>query len=175
MSKSLRNFVEKHRDAFDDKEPPKGLWKKIESALPQGKHVSLWASVGMWRAAAILFMGLSVYLLLSNPERESATVASREIQGEFKAVESFYSAEIEKKVKLINDFDGLFEKDQFSQDLAKLDAMYQVLSDEMKASPSQKVKDALILNMLVRIDLLNQQIKKLEESRENQNGDTRSS
>ncbi|MGE4017696.1 MAG: hypothetical protein AB7E82_15250 [Cyclobacteriaceae bacterium] len=175
MSKSLKNFVEKHRDAFDDKEPPKAVWKKIENALPQRKHMSLWASVGMWRAAAVLFMGLSVYLLLSSPEGESNKMASREMQGEFKAVESFYSAEIEKKVKLINDFDGLFEKDQFSQDLAKLDAMYQVLSDEMKSSPSQKVKDALILNMLVRIDLLNQQIKKLEESKEKKGGDERSS
>jgi hypothetical protein len=35
----------------------------------------------------------------------------------------------------------------------------------MKIKPSEKVKDALILNMLVRIDLLNQQIKKLEDSR----------
>jgi hypothetical protein len=33
----------------------------------------------------------------------------------------------------------------------------------MKTSPSAKVKDALILNMLVRIDLLNQQIQKLED------------
>jgi hypothetical protein len=37
------------------------------------------------------------------------------------------------------------------------------LKEEMKTSPSQKVKDALVLNLLVRIDLLNQQLHKLEK------------
>jgi hypothetical protein len=41
--------------------------------------------------------------------------------------------------------------------------MYNVLKEEMKTSPSQKVKDALVLNLLVRIDLLNQQLHKLEK------------
>jgi hypothetical protein len=122
----------------------------------------------MWRAAAVLFMGLSVYLLMapvSKPETKDK-IAVREIQGEFRDVESFYSEEIEKKVKLINDFDSPLDDVRFSQDFAKLDAMYQVLLDEMRASPSEKVKDALILNMLIRIDLLNQQIQRLEDAKE---------
>jgi hypothetical protein len=41
--------------------------------------------------------------------------------------------------------------------------MYSVLKEEMKNHPSQKVKDALVLNLLVRIDLLNQQLHNLEE------------
>jgi hypothetical protein len=40
--------------------------------------------------------------------------------------------------------------------------MYHVLKEEMKSHPSQKVKDALVLNLLVRIDLLNQQLHKIE-------------
>ena len=52
-----------------------------------------------------------------------------------------------------------------TQDFQKLDAMYQVLREEMKNHPSEKVKDALVLNLLIRIDLLNQQIKKLEDSK----------
>jgi hypothetical protein len=40
-----------------------------------------------------------------------------------------------------------------------------VLRDELKTHSSEKVRDALILNILVRIDLLNQQIKKLEENK----------
>lgn len=50
--------------------------------------------------------------------------------------------------------------------------MYEVLREEMKASPSEKVKDALILNMLIRIDVLNQQIKKLEDLRKEERGKT---
>ena len=44
--------------------------------------------------------------------------------------------------------------------------MYQVLKEEMKIHPGQKVKDALVLNLLIRIDLLNQQLHKIEKGAE---------
>jgi hypothetical protein len=90
------------------------------------------------------------------------------LQKEFKDLESFYGDQIAEKVEFIDKLEG-YEDDQFSQDLKKLDAMYEVLREEMKASPSAKVKDALILNMLIRIDLLNQQIQKLEDHRKTDN------
>jgi hypothetical protein len=40
----------------------------------------------------------------------------------------------------------------------------------MKAHPSKKVKEALVLNLLVRIDLLNQQLQALENNAEEQDG-----
>ena len=42
--------------------------------------------------------------------------------------------------------------------------MYLVLKDEMEKRPSKDVKDALVLNLLVRIDLLNQQLNKLDQA-----------
>jgi hypothetical protein len=66
-------------------------------------------------------------------------------------------------ISKINEWDA---DEDFTPDIQKLDAMYQVLREQMKINPSEKVKDALILNMLVRIDLLNQQIHKLEQSKE---------
>ena len=73
---------------------------------------------------------------------------------------------------MIDDFGGSFEGEEFTQDFEKLDAMYQVLRDELKVRPTEKVRDALILNILVRIDLLNQQIQKLEDTREQRKADT---
>ena len=57
---------------------------------------------------------------------------------------------------------GLTE-DEITQNLKKLEAMYLVLKDEMKRKPSQDVRDALVLNLLVRIDLINQQLNKLDK------------
>ena len=85
-------------------------------------------------------------------------------QQEFTDVESFYTAQILEKVTLISN-EGPFADDSFTQDLQKLEAMYTVLAEEVKKRPSDRVKDAIVLNMLVRIDLLNQQIQKLEESK----------
>ncbi|HEY8512429.1 MAG TPA: hypothetical protein VIL31_10755, partial [Cyclobacteriaceae bacterium] len=53
----------------------------------------------------------------------------------------------------------------FTQDLYQLEAMYLVLKEEMERNPSAKVRDALVLNLLVRIDLLTQQLQKLDNGR----------
>ncbi len=166
MKDSLKEFIEKNRDAFDDKVPHDRIWNKISGRLPAMKAVSLWNSVALWRVAAILFMGLSAILIFGERERPGEKIIAKQLQGEFQDLESYYSDEIAKKVALIDDFGGTFEKDQFTQDFEKLDAMYQVLRDELKMRPSEKVRDALILNILVRLDLLNQQIKKLEDNKQ---------
>ena len=88
---------------------------------------------------------------------------------DFRDLETFYSGQIQEKVEFINSFETGNEKDHLGQDFQKLDAMYQVLSEEMKIRPSEKVKDAMVLNLLIRIDLLNQQIKKLEDNRKPRN------
>jgi uncharacterized phage infection (PIP) family protein YhgE len=165
MKDSLKDFIGKHRETFDDKAPAEESgWKAIEATLPQMKVRSLWNSLVLWRVAAVLFLGLSVYFFVSSKE---ASMRKQEIafqQGDLSDLESFYHSQIAEKISLINDFDSA-EAEQFTQDFQKLDAMYQVLSDEMKNHPSQKVKDALVLNLLVRIDLLNQQLKKLEDNK----------
>lgn len=163
MRDSLKDFINNNREAFDDKEPDNSVWEKISSSLPGMRQRSLWNSVGVWRAAAVVFMGLSALLFFSNIEKPAEKQQASRLQGEFQDIESYYVDEIAKKVALIDHFDDTFGNDQFTQDFEKLDAMYQVLRDEMKTRPTEKVRDALILNILVRIDLLNQQIKKLED------------
>lgn len=174
MKDSLKEFINKNREEFDDKHPKESAWKTISENLPEGKEVSLWNSVMVWRAAAVVFMGLSAFLLINNvsssKEKSADAISDRQLQGEFQDVESFYSDEIAKKVALIDDFGGSFADDEFTQDFEKLDAMYQVLRDQLKTNPSEKVRDALILNILVRIDLLNQQIKRLEDMRKEKKG-----
>ncbi|MEQ8302113.1 MAG: hypothetical protein RIB47_01890 [Cyclobacteriaceae bacterium] len=166
MKDSLKDFVNNNRDAFDSKVPDNEVWDRIANSLPTRK-VTLWDNLMVWRAAALILLTLSVTLYFYKPTQERNAQASQ-LRGEFSAIESYYIEEIAEKVALIDHFDGEFAEDQFTQDLQKLDAMYQVLLDEMKVNPSEKVKDALILNILVRMDLLDQQIKKLEESKESQ-------
>lgn len=169
MSQRMRDFFEFNREAFDDRTPSAGVWSRIERALFGAPSFNLWQSVVLWRIAAFLLLGISLVQFLG-PRLGSQNRADRMAQQELVDVESFYSAQISQKVALIRS-DEAFLDDRFTQDLEKLEAMYAVLAEEMKKRPSQKVKDALVLNMLVRIDLLNQQLQRLEESRENQNAD----
>ncbi len=164
MKDSLKDFVEQNRYGFDNKQPPESAWKKIESKLP-GRSVSLWNSVTMWRAAAILLLGVSGYLYFAPQGIKNNIVETAQIKGDFKDLEVFYSNQIVEKKELVNQFQietGLTE-DEVTQNLQKLEAMYQVLKEEMETRPTQDVKDALVLNLLVRIDLLNQQLHRLDK------------
>ena len=160
---NLKDFINSRRDEFDQRTPSKSVWRRIERSLFGSTTIDLWNSVAVWRAAAVVLLGLSILMWVGQrmPDKAAADLAS---QQEFRDVESFYSAQISEKVSILRQ-DAGFEEDTFTQDLEKLEAMYAVLAEEMKRHPSQKVKDALVLNMLVRIDLLNQQIHRLEESK----------
>jgi len=160
MKDQLEDFIGKNREAFDDQEPSEKIWNKIESALP-GKQRSIWNSVVLWRAAAVIFMALSVYLLIPRMKAQPREDVALK---EFHDVEEFYTQQISEKVELIDEFQRNEGLNGFTQDFHQLEAMYMVLKDEMKNRPSQQVKDALVLNLLVRIDLLNQQLHKLEQS-----------
>lgn len=159
MKDQLEDFVHQNRNAFDDKEPSPKVWKAIEKSL-RFSDQSWWNAVSVWRAAAIIFMVTSGYLLMiKEPAPSQDTLAMKE----FSDVEAFYVQQISHKVELIEEFkrnDGI---NGFTLDFQQLEAMYMVLKDELKTSPSQKVKDALVLNLLVRIDLLNQHLQRLEE------------
>jgi len=164
MKDPLEEFVRKNRESFDDKEAPSSAWKNIEKGMGFNQR-SLWNSVVLWRAAAIIFMAVTGYLLVAGRQTKLVNVAVADIaSNEFRDTENFYFKQISEKVAMIGEFQRGEGLNGFTQDFQQLDAMYLVLKEEMKLSPSQKVKDALVLNLLIRIDLLNQQLHHLEKA-----------
>jgi hypothetical protein len=160
MDRKIEDFIRQHRPEFDDKEPSGRVWAEVRNSLPLGNG---WIrSLAVWRAAAIFFMAASAFLLwqrVGESKGEQATLR------EFQDVEMFYNDQIAVKIELIeanSNAEGALNG--FTKDFHQLEAMYQVLKEEMKARPSKQVKDALVLNLLIRIDLLNQQLHKLEKS-----------
>ena len=78
-------------------------------------------------------------------------------------------SEISSKVRLIDRFEGSEGLNGFTQNFQQLDAMYMVLKEEMKNHPSAKVREALVLNLLIQIDLLNKQLDKLDHQEDKKN------
>jgi hypothetical protein len=161
MENNLNEFIRTHRQEFDDQEPADRVWRNIRKSL--FKKRSLFDNLSFWRAAAIVFMVTTAGLLIQRlGDTENGQVSLREFQD----VEVFYNNQIAAKFELIetsSDADGLLNG--FTKDFQHLEAMYQVLKEEMKARPSKRVGDALVLNLLIRIDLLNQQLQKLDAPR----------
>lgn len=159
----IEDFIRQNREAFDDQEPSPRNWEKIDATW-SGQRPGWWQSVTLWRAAAILFMALSAYLMLPGEWKPHAP-PERVALKEFKDVEAYYVKEISNKVALIDAFQRNEGVNGFTQDFQQLEAMYMVLKEEMQKRPSDQVKDALVLNLLVRIDLLNQQLHILEKEK----------
>lgn len=159
MNNELEDFVRRNRPAFDDKDPSPKVWNGIERSLGL-RGSSRISTMALWRAAAIFFMSLSAFLLIP---RGADKIQNAQAMKEFSDVEAFYVQQISHKVDMIGEFDGSDGLNGFTHDFKQLEAMYFVLKEEMKAHPSEKVKDALVLNLLVRIDLLNQQLHRLEK------------
>lgn len=167
MKDQLEDFIRQNKAAFDDKEPSDRNWNKINRAL--FTENSFWNSVTVWRAAAVILLGVCIYLAYPKfqDQKENAIALT-----EFKDIESFYISQIDNKVNQLSDQHGQEAGlNGFTHDFQQLDAMYQVLKEEMKIHPSQKVKDALVLNLLIRIDLLNQQLHKIEKGAEQAEAD----
>jgi hypothetical protein len=168
MSDKLEDFIRSNRSSFDDKEPPAGAWENIRKTLP-GASAPWYDNLMLWRVAAVIFMALSFYLLI--PKATNTADNSKLAVNEFNDVEAFYTTQISQKVALIEEISGTETSDELTQDFQQLEAMYNVLKEEWKARPSKKVKDALVLNLLVRINLLNQQLHRLEQEDEDDDAD----
>jgi len=159
---ALARFIAQNRAAFDRHEDP-ALWPSIEAALPARGRTVIWHSVTLWRAAAVVFFALSAVLLSLGRFGKSEKPDTAALLG-FNDLENYYGGQISEKMDLVHRYQAQTDltEDDVTQNLKKLEAMYLVLKDQLKARPTQDVRDALVLNLLVRIDLINQQLHKLD-------------
>ncbi|MDH5604275.1 MAG: hypothetical protein OEY51_10055 [Cyclobacteriaceae bacterium] len=151
----LERFVLENRGEFDVEKPSSKGWENIQQRLPKTPATYSY----LWKVASILFFGLSVFFALDKygPSFQENTTARKD---EFKKVELYYMQELDQKMTLIKNVSGknFMLNPGSEQDLQKLDAMYLVLKEEFQANPSSRVMDALLLNLLIRVDILNNEL-----------------
>lgn len=170
MSGDLEDFVKRNRGAFDDRDPSEEGWPNVRNAIfSKERPAGLWHNVAVWRAAAIILMVTTLSMLVPS-KLFTATTAQADMK-EFSDVESFYVRQISQKVELLEQISRGDDSESMTQEFNNLEAMYQVLREELKKRPSKEVKDALVLNLLVRINLLNQQIDDLENGYQDKKSD----
>lgn len=161
MNDNLEKYIRDNRDGLDNLEPPIGTWQRIEKKQQSNKKFILHH---IWKAAAIIFFAISIVLWLNRPTREFSVAEDSHLNEEMLLVEQYYTSLINEKIYLITSTEALnpaIER-EFLQDVEKLDSAYQQLKLTMESTPSDKIKDAMIVNLQMRIELLNQQLEILE-------------
>ena len=161
MGDQLENFIQSNREYFDV-EPSMDRelrWSKIQQRIPNRK-----SKLGtlIWKIAAMLFLATTVTLMVDKyTETDVEFVSDR--HEEFRQAEAFYTTLISQKRNEIARYETELLSEEFVQEINQLDVLY----DELKNTFDHKVNDnklldAMIHNLQLRIDILNQQLKILE-------------
>ena len=175
----LEQYVLDNREGFDHLEPNPQVLERIRKDLEGDSQKSVGFSINfnyMWRAAAVILLGVSAYLVIERQQliADKEPVATVEdINPEFYEAEGYFVQMISEKRDLImryqEEYPDLIE--DFDSDIQKLDEMYLQLKEELKTENTEQVVDALIQNLQLRIDILNQQLVILENIRKAQNNE----
>ena len=171
MGDQLEKFVKDFREKFDENPEAEALWNRIENDLSENKQFN-WTL--LWKVAAVLMMICTAVLLI---DKYSSRIyeESDELYAEFNQAEAFYTTLIDQKRIEISSYGVEDLTSEFLSDIKELDMMYNELKATFKTKSSdEKLVDAMISNLQLRIEILNQQLmilKKLNETKNETNID----
>lgn len=181
---NLERFVRDNREAFDNHEPPLlDLWQRIETGLDQqnGQQTTdaqpfrqihrnpLFAAKRLldWRVAASVVVLLLAGAFLYMNQRYGVTH-----QPEVVAASPTYAREVVQYTRLIDDKrtelrqmteDNPALYREFATDLNRLETSYQALKADLPQNPNQEMLiQAMIQNLQLQINLLNEQLRVIE-------------
>lgn len=176
MSKRLEDFIRDNREEFNDLEPRANLWGRIEAELPEQfnekkKETKTFSLGFVLRVAAIvtMVMGGCFYLYL---HRQPAAVNLAAINPEYARQQMQYTSLIAEKR---NELKSVAKADpqlyhEFTAEMAKMDSTYRKLNKDLLTSPNQEaVLRAMIRNLQVQSEVLNQQLNVIEQFNEFKN------
>jgi len=175
MSKRLEDFIHDNRDGFDELEPKPASWISIEQRLSfdkkdtlKQKEAKTFSLAFVLRVAAIIVtvMGVSFVLYLQSGKNKVGGVDLAAINPIYAKQQMQYASLVKAKrseLKAIARIDPqLYE--EFNGEITKMDAAYKKLTSDLKTTPNQeRVLHAMIRNLQVQSEVLNQQLQVIEQ------------
>ena len=187
---ALERFIRQQQEALKDQfEPREDLWEKISAGLDedqeeQQKNILLpppekpFGEKGgsitisyrrLWQAAAavilLLVVGYWTTQRYSGQQTGSQVTQEqplRKLNPELAEAEAYYTSLIRERQEELRQI-APKEFEEFEQDMKSLEAAYAELLKELKKNPTQeKITAAMIQNLRLRIEILDDQIQLLE-------------
>ena len=183
MDNKLKDFINDHRQAFDDEMPPANAWKNIQKEIDPGhkKPGVVFRAAYKWVAAAAICIIFSFVFLLTKktglsdnntPDGKMAIQANDTslIGPEYAAEASHIYAVIEKQQEQLRTLAAVEPQlyQQFSEDLSTLDSSYRVLKDRAILAPGREmIIRAMMQNLQMQAELLSKQLLIIQEYNHN--------
>ncbi|WP_289042191.1 hypothetical protein [uncultured Zobellia sp.] len=169
---NFEKHIRENRAAFDDHKADRAkLWANIEAKLdpPRAKVVPLWRSPIFKVAASVLIvLGISSLIgitFLGNSTNED-TFVSKELQD----IDMHYQGLVSYQVQLVQKNENLSDADkaEFLSFMDDLDKEYDQLKLEMQNNlDNELVLEAIVSNYRKRIELIENLLRQLNESKLN--------
>jgi hypothetical protein len=195
MKDALKKFIENNLPAFETEEPSEVLWQKIENRLekpiskPEIKQKNLSQNADkksvffqprfLQVAASVLLLlvaGMGIYIYTQ--ENKSQTAQNQELKIEEAAklapelleAETFYTSQINEKRQQLRKYNNPFGAEADAE-LQRLDATYKELKKQLfdlRDVNNQQLTDAMLENLRIRTEMLNEQLEIMEEIKKRQ-------
>ncbi len=178
----LERYIRDNREAFDDYEPSKDLWKKIEAetAKNQPKSKGLMGKIVAFGSPKIaLKIAASIAILLTISYLAFNYGKSVAQNPEIVALSPTYAKELTQFATLVetkrNELKFLEKEDpilyhDFNAELKALDQDYQKLKAELPKNPNQEdLLKAMMQNLSVQVGILNQQLQIIQKIKASKN------
>ena len=184
MSKRLEDFIKNNRKEFDELEPHTEVWGNIANKLQEQerkvkkapKREAKTFSLGfVLRMAAMVIMVMSISFMFYIKNQKTNTVDYASISPELARQNVHYTSMVENKrteLKTLTKANpGLYH--EFSAELSKMDTTYKELNKQLVTSPNQeRVLRAMIRNLQIQTEVLNQQLNVTQQFNEFKNQQT---
>ena len=165
----IESYIRDNRQEIDKLDPPESLWPRIEERLTPLRSKS---RMFYWQVAAVIFFALSIGLLVKNYQTSNELSYYVLNDAEFTKTEQYYNKVIQDKESLLT---SSLEQHpdlaaDFKNDLDELSKNYHNLKADFENNRSEEVLNALIKNLQLQQQLLNNQlniIQLINEENEN--------
>lgn len=164
----LKNFIDVNREAFEVYDYLPDDWQSIAEKLDQSKQVKRSVIIPLryvWRAAAIIIfvLGGAFYMSWINWKTQTHDMM---MSAELQEAEYYYNDLIAIKVAEISRLDRRAEQEVF-RNMEVLDQAFLELKRDLRDNAdNEEVVHAMIDNYKIKLEILEQIIKQLEQRRE---------
>lgn len=189
MSNRIEDFIHSHRDEFDSEVPSSRVWNRVnEQFSGHNKNRVIAFHWIRWSAAAaiLIVLGAGSWYWLNSHSKPTVEITEstdqsaaagdslllNEINPVFAREVFHFTQLIELKQvelkQLENENPELYR--QFMNDINKLDSSYNRLKQELPANANrEQLLEAMISNLQVQMDLLNQQLQVIQLIKQSKN------
>lgn len=176
MSKRFEDFMHDNNEEFNEIEPSADLWGKIEAQLnfleeeqeqPKKREAKTFSLGFVLKVAAsvIIVMAIGFGTYIKN-QKGAKGVDLAAINPEYAQQQVHYASLVETKLtelKTASKNDPQLYQ-EFSAEIAKMDSTYKKLNSDLATSPNQeRVLRAMIRNLQIQTEVLNQQLNVIEQ------------